>query len=40
MTNHTLKIANNMLKPLFEERLKMYEENGSDWPDKPVSAML
>lgn len=32
-----MRRAERHLRPLIEFRLKQYELNGEDWPDKPVS---
>ncbi|EJD07461.1 cytochrome P450 [Fomitiporia mediterranea MF3/22] len=35
-TNRSVRKAMRLLRPVFEERFRMYDENGHDWPGKPV----
>ncbi|EJD07466.1 cytochrome P450 [Fomitiporia mediterranea MF3/22] len=35
-TARSVRQAMKLLRPLLEERFRMYDENGDDWPGKPV----
>ena len=42
ITEHKRSIerATKHLKPVFEERFRMYEKYGDNWPDKPVCRIV
>lgn len=40
MTDGLLKRGMELLRPTLEDRMRMYDETGGDWSEKPVSRWL